>query len=215
MAARGAPTPIPAAPATSRPASTRTRSRPTAAGRGCTPASRRSSSTSTGSPEPTGCEAITRFGVEMLDARWDAIENHWLAAEHVRRVHRRLPGRRSRAPGTSPRSLTYPALADFPGEVFHSARWNHDYDLRGKRVAVIGTGASAVQFVPEIQPQVADLHLFQRTAHWVLPQVRPPGADSREVGDAATAAARTALCASIEYAIDGGRRCSRSAARGR
>jgi cation diffusion facilitator CzcD-associated flavoprotein CzcO len=64
-----------------------------------------------------------------------------------------------------------PGLADFPGEVFHSALWNHDYDLTGKRVAVIGTGASAVQFVPQIQPQVADLHLFQRTAHWVLPKL--------------------------------------------
>jgi cation diffusion facilitator CzcD-associated flavoprotein CzcO len=64
-------------------------------------------------------------------------------------------------------------LATFTGRTFHSARWDHDYDLRGKRVAVIGTGASAIQFVPEIAPAVARLDLYQRTAPWVLP--RPGG----------------------------------------
>ena len=62
-----------------------------------------------------------------------------------------------------------PGLSDFQGEVFHSAAWNHDYDLRGKRVAVVGTGASAIQFIPEIQPDVERLVLFQRTPSWVLP----------------------------------------------
>jgi cation diffusion facilitator CzcD-associated flavoprotein CzcO len=61
-------------------------------------------------------------------------------------------------------------LADFAGTVFHSSRWDHDYDLRGKRVAVIGTGASAVQFIPEIVGQVARLDVYQRTAPWVLPR---------------------------------------------
>jgi cation diffusion facilitator CzcD-associated flavoprotein CzcO len=59
-------------------------------------------------------------------------------------------------------------LDTFQGEKFHSAHWNHGYDLSGKRVAVIGTGASAIQFVPQIQKQVAKLHLFQRTAPWVI-----------------------------------------------
>lgn len=63
-----------------------------------------------------------------------------------------------------------PGLKEFPGKVFHSARWDHDHDLRGERVAVVGTGASAIQFVPEIQPQVRELTLFQRTAQWVLPK---------------------------------------------
>jgi cation diffusion facilitator CzcD-associated flavoprotein CzcO len=58
----------------------------------------------------------------------------------------------------------------FTGEVFHSARWNHDYDLAGKRVAVIGTGASAIQIVPEIAKEVAHLDLYQRTAPWVMPR---------------------------------------------
>lgn len=66
-----------------------------------------------------------------------------------------------------------PALAgieEFTGESFHSARWNHDIDLTGKKVAVIGTGASAVQFVPEIVDQVAQLQLYQRSPAWVLPR---------------------------------------------
>ncbi len=63
-----------------------------------------------------------------------------------------------------------PGLADFAGTMFHSARWDHSYDMRGKRVAVIGTGASAIQFVPEIAGQVARLDLYQRSAPWVLPR---------------------------------------------
>ena len=58
----------------------------------------------------------------------------------------------------------------FAGHSFHSARWDHDYDLRGKRVAVIGTGASAVQFVPEIAGQAQRLFVFQRTGNWFLPR---------------------------------------------
>ena len=72
--------------------------------------------------------------------------------------------------------LTEPALPDidgldeFEGEIFHSARWNHDVDLTGKRVAVIGTGASAIQIVPELAKTVRQLHVYQRTAPWVLPR---------------------------------------------
>jgi cation diffusion facilitator CzcD-associated flavoprotein CzcO len=58
----------------------------------------------------------------------------------------------------------------FQGKLFHSARWDHGYSLEGKTVAVIGTGASAIQFVPQIQPRVARLHLFQRTAPWIMPK---------------------------------------------
>lgn len=67
----------------------------------------------------------------------------------------------------------YPRLTgmdSFAGKSFHSARWDHDYDLTGKRVAVIGTGASAIQFVPEIVPQVAHLDLYQRSAPYVIPK---------------------------------------------
>ena len=73
-----------------------------------------------------------------------------------------------------PKALELPGLERFAGRVFHSARWDHDYDLAGKRVAVIGTGASAIQFVPEIAPEVEQLHVFQRTAPWVMPHPSRP-----------------------------------------
>lgn len=63
-----------------------------------------------------------------------------------------------------------PGLRDFPGKLFHSSRWDHGHDLTGERVAVIGTGASAIQFVPEIQPAAKQLTLFQRTPQWILPK---------------------------------------------
>jgi cation diffusion facilitator CzcD-associated flavoprotein CzcO len=69
-----------------------------------------------------------------------------------------------------------PGLDRFSGAKFHSARWDHDFDLTCKRVAVIGTGASAVQFIPAIQPTVEHLTVFQRTPHWVMPR------HDREIG---------------------------------
>jgi cation diffusion facilitator CzcD-associated flavoprotein CzcO len=63
-----------------------------------------------------------------------------------------------------------PGVEDFTGPAFHSARWDHEVDLTGKRVAVIGTGASAIQFVPAIQPGVEQLVLFQRTPPWIVPR---------------------------------------------
>jgi cation diffusion facilitator CzcD-associated flavoprotein CzcO len=69
-----------------------------------------------------------------------------------------------------PSTPKFPGLENFRGQAFHSAEWDHSVELRGKRVAVIGTGASAVQFIPEIQPLAAQLDSYQRTAHWVLPR---------------------------------------------
>ncbi|MBY0274666.1 NAD(P)/FAD-dependent oxidoreductase [Candidatus Binatia bacterium] len=63
-----------------------------------------------------------------------------------------------------------PGLATFTGERFHSARWNHAYALEGKRVAVVGNAASAIQFIPEIAPRVARLTVLQRSANWLLPR---------------------------------------------
>ena len=76
-----------------------------------------------------------------------------------------------------------PGLDRFEGKVFHSARWDHDHDLSGRRVAVIGTGASAIQFVPEIQPHVGRLHLFQRTPA-VGAAARQSGSSRRRGGGA-------------------------------
>lgn len=72
---------------------------------------------------------------------------------------------------------TYPnieGIESFKGKVFHSARWDHDYDLTGRKVAVIGTGASAIQFVPQIVTKVQELKLFQRSAAWVIPKPDRP-----------------------------------------
>jgi cation diffusion facilitator CzcD-associated flavoprotein CzcO len=63
-----------------------------------------------------------------------------------------------------------PGLASFEGTAFHSAEWDHSYDLTGKRVAVIGTGASAIQFVPQIARKVRQLTVFQRTPPWIMPK---------------------------------------------
>lgn len=73
-------------------------------------------------------------------------------------------------PLSDPKVPDMPGLDTFPGKVFHSARWDHGYDLRGKRVAMIGTGASAIQIVPAVQKEVGRLTLFQRTPPWVMPR---------------------------------------------
>jgi cation diffusion facilitator CzcD-associated flavoprotein CzcO len=71
---------------------------------------------------------------------------------------------------TKPKPPAIPGLGTFAGETVHTARWDHDLDLRGKRVGVIGTGASAVQLVPAIAEDVEHLTVFQRTAIWCLPK---------------------------------------------
>ncbi len=65
-------------------------------------------------------------------------------------------------------------LDEFDGPVFHSAQWDHSVDLTGKRVAVIGTGASAIQIVPEIVKTSSELQLYQRTPPWVMPRPNTP-----------------------------------------
>src|SRR4051794_29469548 len=63
-----------------------------------------------------------------------------------------------------------PGLDAFPGMLFHSSRWRHDHDMTNERVAVIGTGASAAQFIPSVQPRADRLYVFQRTPPWILPR---------------------------------------------
>lgn len=111
-----------------------------------------------------------RFGHEVLAARWSEPEAVWLL-ETPRGVLRARHVILAAGPMHEPVMPDIPGLGDFNGAVFHSSRWRHDIDLRGKRVAVIGSGASAIQFVPAIQPDVARLTLFQRTPHWVLPKL--------------------------------------------
>jgi cation diffusion facilitator CzcD-associated flavoprotein CzcO len=118
-----------------------------------------------------GVTSKIRYGVEVTRARWTGSvwELETTRGPYTARILVAGTG-----PWHEPLIPDLPGLAGFPGEVFHSARWNHGYDLAGKRVAVIGTGASAVQFVPRIAGEVARLHLFQRTAQWVLPKPDHP-----------------------------------------
>ncbi len=112
-------------------------------------------------------EQVTRFGTEMTDSRWDG--ERW----HIDTTTGPLTARflvAAAGPWNEPLLPELPGLDTFPGPVFHSSRWDHDADLAGRRVAVVGSGASAVQIVPEIVPEVARLELFQRTAQWVLPK---------------------------------------------
>ncbi|WBB61256.1 NAD(P)/FAD-dependent oxidoreductase [Streptomyces sp. WMMC500] len=114
-----------------------------------------------------------RFEHRVDEARWNAGERLWAIATS-RGVYRARFLISAAGVVADPSYPDVPGLADFPGECFHSARWNHERDLRGRRVAVIGTGSSSVQFVPLIQPQVAELHVVQRTAAWVRPKADKP-----------------------------------------
>jgi len=116
-----------------------------------------------------GIMAHLRFGVEVLEARWDEELAEW-EIETNRGVIRARVFVSAMGALSEPKIPGIPGLEGFPGRVFHSARWDHGYELRGRRVAVVGTGASAVQFVPEIQPEVERLYLFQRTPPWVIPR---------------------------------------------
>ncbi len=110
-----------------------------------------------------------RFATEVHSAHWDVSSCQWQV--QTSRGSLRADVLISAAgPLSEPALPGIPGLDSFPGEIFHSARWNHGYDLAGKRVALVGTGASAIQIAPEIQPQVDRLVLFQRTPAWVLPR---------------------------------------------
>ncbi|MET0728950.1 MAG: NAD(P)/FAD-dependent oxidoreductase [Acidimicrobiales bacterium] len=119
-----------------------------------------------------GLRPLIRFSTEVVEARFDdaqrwavttrdatgdeATEEFEIVVSAVGQLNR-------------PRFPDVPGLGDFAGPVFHSARWDHTVDLTGKRVAVIGTGASAVQLIPEIAGSVSELAVFQRTPPWLAP----------------------------------------------
>ncbi len=117
-----------------------------------------------------GVEPHLRFGYELASATYDDVRHRW----HLRFANGRQWSARvlvSGMGGLSRAALPEIAGLDtFRGKTFHSQQWDHDYALEGKRVAVIGTGASAIQFVPQIAPRVARLHLFQRTPPWIMPK---------------------------------------------
>ena len=119
--------------------------------------------------EKYGLQGKIRFGKELAEARFDEAGGAWdlrFADGSGERVDI-LVG--AMGPLSKPALPNIEGLAAFEGVAFHSSQWRHDLDLGGKRVAVIGTGASAIQIVPRIAPLAARLHVFQRTPPWVLP----------------------------------------------
>jgi cation diffusion facilitator CzcD-associated flavoprotein CzcO len=113
------------------------------------------------------------FGADVRSARWDVAARRWVVTTSAGQF-------RSRVLVSAAGALADPAYPDIPGldtfagTVMHSARWNHDHDLSGERVAVIGTGASAIQVVPAIQPVVENIAVYQRTPAWVVPRTDHP-----------------------------------------
>jgi cation diffusion facilitator CzcD-associated flavoprotein CzcO len=117
-----------------------------------------------------GVDRLLEANTEVSACRWDDQARRWTVSSR--------DGRSWTADAVviATGQLNQPAIPRidgaeaFAGRSFHSARWDHDYELRGQRVAVIGTGASAVQFVPEVAEQAARLVVFQRSGNWFLPR---------------------------------------------
>ncbi|UGT42574.1 NAD(P)/FAD-dependent oxidoreductase [Nocardia yamanashiensis] len=110
------------------------------------------------------------FGTRADGGHWDAEANRWFittgtGVEYVCQYYIIGIGQLH-----IPRFPALPGIESFTQISFHSAEWNHEVDLTGKRVAVVGTGASAVQLIPEIVDRVRELHVYQRSAPWVLPR---------------------------------------------
>lgn len=114
--------------------------------------------------------AHIRFGTEIAELRYDPGSCTWTlcSSDGERFVADVVVS--GTGPLSRPSLPQIPGLDSFEGATFHSAQWRHDHDLTGERVAVIGTGASAIQIVPAIARRVSSLFVFQRTAPWVVPR---------------------------------------------
>jgi cation diffusion facilitator CzcD-associated flavoprotein CzcO len=125
-----------------------------------------------------GIRSRIRFRCEFEGADWDAAAAVW----RIRTSTGELAASvlvSAAGPLIEPVWPDIPGLSTFTGPRIHSARWDHETDLAGRRIAVIGTGASAIQFVPRLQPVASRLTLFQRTPAWIIPRIDRPTADRR------------------------------------
>ncbi|MFC4373842.1 flavin-containing monooxygenase [Nocardia halotolerans] len=117
-----------------------------------------------------GVRDAIELGCEVTDVRWHDDTARWeittSTGAYTADVTVSAAG-----PLSAPKLPDIKGLSAFRGPLFHSARWDHDVDLAGRRVAVIGTGASAIQIVPAIAAEVGRLDLYQRSAPWVLPRM--------------------------------------------
>ncbi|WP_370288978.1 flavin-containing monooxygenase [Nocardioides sp.] len=128
-----------------------------------------------GVAESSGVLDRFEFSTAVTDARWDDAEQRWLVrVAPVDGGSERTYAARTLISGSGglsePRLPEIEGIESFAGETFHSARWNHDVDLTGKRIAVIGTGASAIQLVPELQKIAGHVDVYQRTPNWIIPR---------------------------------------------
>lgn len=116
-----------------------------------------------------GVEPKIRLQHEINEAHWDEERQHWFiqTSQDAYTAKNLFVCTGYLSESNTPE---FEGMDDFQGEAFHTAHWNHDFDLKGKRVAVIGNGATAIQLVPAIQAEVEQLDLYQRTAPWVTPK---------------------------------------------
>jgi len=110
-----------------------------------------------------------RFNVTFESAAWDADTDSWRVETSAGPIAARILVSAGGAL-SEPKMPEIDGIDRFTGQIFHSSQWNHDLELAGKRVAVIGTGASAIQIVPAVAGQAARVDVYQRTAPWVLPR---------------------------------------------
>jgi len=123
-----------------------------------------------------------RPGVEIVAATWSEADACWRLRDCEDRAYEASVVVSAIGMFHTPSVPALAGLDDFQGVAFHSARWDHDHDLTGRRVAVVGTGASAIQVVPAIADRVEHLDLYQRTAPWIVPRKDPPyTADQQQV----------------------------------
>ncbi|QWC84442.1 NAD(P)/FAD-dependent oxidoreductase [Nocardioidaceae bacterium] len=153
-----------------------------------------------------GLREKTRLNAEVTRLTWLEDDQLWEVYTEAAGTWRARFVVNASGPLSTPVVPPFSGRATYEGVQFHSNDWDHDFDHRGKRVAVIGSGASAAQIVPAIQPDVAELHVFQRTPHWVMP--RPDHEFSpferRLLGvDAVHRAVRTAIYWGLETRIIG------------
>jgi cation diffusion facilitator CzcD-associated flavoprotein CzcO len=116
--------------------------------------------------EEEGILPFIRFNTDMVESRWDAKAKHWVVKTKIDTYHAKflLTGAGHLADEFMP---DIEGLDTFPGHVFQSARWDHSVDLTGKRIGVVGSGASAIQIVPEMQKIASELVVFQRSAPYM------------------------------------------------
>ncbi len=121
---------------------------------------------------------VERFGLRdrvelqanVERVEWDDTEKRWAVHTGTKGIFYAQFLINATGPLSQPVIPHFPGQDRFQGKTFHTNNWDHSYDYHGKRVAIVGSGASAAQVIPAIAPKVARLHVFQRTAHWVLPR---------------------------------------------